>query len=138
MNDSFIPPIEVEHISCTVENIVDSRWLFNNIPWMNHSNKSAHLTLDKTSTIFYYDGEVKSITFNEVGASAVHGFGGNSYAFSFLLDGKEVHSYADKPKHMSLAEDEVKQKVWDSIMRELKRNREQRESLLNELKNLHK
>jgi len=136
--DFEFPPLEVEHIKCTVENVVDREWLFNNIPWMNHSNKTAFLTLDKVSTIFYYDREVKSIEFNEVGASAMHGFGGNLYAFTFQLDGEKVHSYSAEPEHMSLAKDEVVQKVWDSCMWKLRRNSEQREEILEEIKNLHK
>ena len=134
-----IPPMEVVHIQCTVENIVDKSWLFNNIPWMNHDNKTAHLILDKVSTIYHYvDGEIKSITFDKVGVSATHGFAGNSYAFSFLLGNDEVHAYSPEPKHMSLAKDEVIQKAIDLNMRKLNINEKERNLLLMELSNLRK
>jgi hypothetical protein len=71
-----------------------------------------------------------------VGASAIHGFGGNSYAFSFILDGQDVFSYAQEPKHMSLAEDEVVQKVWDHNMWNLRRNLKEKNKILTELKNI--
>jgi hypothetical protein len=129
----FLPPIKVVHIDCTVENLVDSIWLFNNIPWMNHENKSAYLKLDKVSTIYYYEDGIKSVTFNEVGASAIHGFGGNSYAFSFNLDGKEVKPYGEKPLHMGLAEDEVEQQLWDMSMWKLRKLNADKNKILKEL-----
>jgi hypothetical protein len=138
-SSGHFPPIEVVKIECTVENIVDRDWLFNHIPWLNHDNKTAHLTLDKVSTIYYYDSvgqKVKTITFDNVGVSAGHGFAGNSYSFSFQLGDKDKFGYAPEPDFMSLAEDEVIQKVINNTIYKLDVNKKERIKLLTILSNL--
>jgi hypothetical protein len=139
INNWSWPKMEVVNIECSVENILDSMWLFKHIPWMNHDNKTAHLTLDKVSTVYHYiDGEVKSITFDRVGVSAMHGFAGNSYSFSFLIGDDDVHSYSPEPKYLSLGRDEVIQKAIDHNIYMVNVNEKKRNKLLTVLSNLIK
>ena len=131
--EDYLPKIEVKHIDCTVEQFLDSKWLFNNIPWMNMDNRTAFLKLDKVSTIWYYNEEenkIDSLTVNEIGVSAFHGFAGNSYAFSFQLDGELVKDCGIEPKLMTLSEEETKEKLEKYLDNLIKRKEEEGKDLV--------
>ena len=45
--------LEVIDIIGVKENLLDERWLFNNIPWSNHDGKYARVILDKPTDLYY-------------------------------------------------------------------------------------
>jgi hypothetical protein len=114
---SFTDPmtdIKGVEIDCTVENLLDGMWLFEHTPWLNHDGKMAIYRLDKTSTIYFYNDtykEIQTVEFDVAEVSAMHGFAGNSYVFTFKLGGEDKVQLSSGPMLMAITEDEIKEKV---------------------------
>jgi hypothetical protein len=89
----------IEDIHCDdKENLIDYMWLFNNIPWTNHSGSIGKVTLLEPTEahIIEMDGydtsttEINKIVFDNVIITACHGFAGNSFGFDFRLGEDKV------------------------------------------------
>jgi len=122
---SFMNPfgeIEVVEVKCTKENLLDGIWLFENIPWTNHSNKTAKINFNEIITLYWMDNyniEFKSDDFNNVLVSAIHGFFGNSYAFTFMLDDKNV-CVINGDKAFAFSKDDLKKRAIENGKSEIK------------------
>jgi len=113
----FFGEIKTIEIKCTKENLMDGVWLFNNIPWINHSNEFAKIKFDEVTTLHMVDMnddiELKTVDFNNILASAMHGFFGNSYSFDFMLDDKVVYHINDT-NTFAFSKDDVKRNVIEN------------------------
>jgi hypothetical protein len=121
----------VIEIVCDKNDLINSEWLFNNIPWVNHSNKIASVKFEEPIELFYVNlnghdtqsAKVEKINFDNVLITAMHGFAGNSYSFNFKL-GDETILYLDdyrkfdyeieklKEKYIGLLESKIKGLKW--------------------------
>lgn len=89
--------LEVIDIIGVKENLLDERWLFNNIPWSNHDGKYARVILDKPTDLYYIQlngfdtqsAEIKKCIFDSVDIIATHATV-NHYEFTFKLNGVVV------------------------------------------------
>jgi hypothetical protein len=107
--------------------LLDNMWLFNNIPWGNHSNEDAHIILDEPTLIFYkwMDGfdtktiEIKNALVDNIKVDAIHGFAGNSYGFTFRLGEDSVFHLNDE-YGFGFSEAEAKERIVYKLQAELK------------------
>ena len=122
-----IPELETVEIKCSKENLVDSTWLFNNIPWSNHDGKNAKLILDEPTELFLIDiyeydtstSEIKNVTFDNVMVLAMHGFGGTSYLFDFRLGDDKV-VYSGSMERYGFSKEEVKSRFLKYLKNKVK------------------
>lgn len=100
---NFGSKIETIFETCEKDNLLDSMWLFSNVPWSNHDNKNVNFSIAEPSELYYislngYDtksAEIKKVTFDNVLITALHGFAGNSYTFIFKLGETVVLNIAE-------------------------------------------
>jgi len=82
----------------TKENLLDHMWLFNNIPWSNHGGKIAKISFNEPIDLYSIvvdeyltqSAKITKYIFDNVSISALHGFAGNSYNFTFRLGEQNV------------------------------------------------
>lgn len=109
-------------ITCNKEDLLDSMWLFNNIPWSNHDDVVAKITFDEPITIFISDresAEIKSGEFNNVIIGAFHGYGGNNYTFQFKFDNNVVFSILNE-RHFAYSKEDLKERLIEETNLRLK------------------
>jgi hypothetical protein len=133
--ESYLPKIERVKIDCTLENLFDSMWLFNNTPWLNHHGKIALYKMDNTSTVYCYhqkDKMIHEINFDEVEISAIHTFGGNQYHYRFMFNGEEISAWDfDHKRLMSTTLEGIKKQIEKYLDGLIKQKKLEGEELVN-------
>ena len=112
---------------CEKESLLDHNWLFNNIPWSNHDNADAKVSFDSSIEAYAielngYDtktAKIKKFNFDNVIISAMHGFAGNSYTFSFHLGNDKTHN-SFETSQFGFSVDELKNRYIDSLNSKIK------------------
>jgi hypothetical protein len=121
-------PMEIEEIYCEdKKNLLDSMWLFGNIPWSNHDNKMGKVIFGETIELFYIDMDgfdnktayIDSFEFNNIEILCVHGFGGNSYSFYFKLGDESIKVINDE-EYFAFSKKEVKKRYINKLKRKIK------------------
>ncbi len=118
--------IKTIEIFCDKESLLDSLWLFNNIPWANHDNKNAKIIFNSQIEVYSimlngYDTQtanLKKFVFDNVMISAMHGFAGNSYTFCFKLGDELIH-YANDISSFAYSIDDVKNRYITKLSNEI-------------------
>lgn len=127
---------EIVEIPCVIDNLLDESWLFNNVPWENFQNKVAKFILSKPEKIFAFDGEtINTIEFDNMIASAIHGFAGNSYFFSFYIGEENIFSTTDE-RNFSTDKGHLKHKLTILQQKKLKWLETQAETVKKEIEKI--
>lgn len=128
INEEFkLPELEVVEINTEKENLLDYMWLFNNIPWSNHTGKIGKVILSEPAELYIikmdgYDTKssfVSSFKFDNVEIIAMHGFGGNSFNFDFRLGDEKVEQLSDYER-MAFSKEDLKEKFIAQLNRKIK------------------
>ena len=104
-------------IVCEKNNLINGEWLFCNIPWVNHTNKTASIKFEENIELFYiklngYDtqsAKIEKTKFDNISITAMHGFAGNDYSFNFKL-GDESILYLDDYRKFDFDIENLKEK----------------------------
>ena len=110
-----------------INDILDYNWLFNNIPWVNHSNEIGRIVPHKTLDIFYINTPsedenitIKKLSTDEINIIAHHGFAGNTYEFILFKDNEKIKIFNEYPI-LGFSKQEVKDKYITRKIKERER-----------------